>query len=121
MDKKQIFISEIEKAFNDIPQFTLSDDALTFFESLKICNGDGKRGKKFTDNGLIVLQFARENKDQYNNLFKSKDFEAAGIATKTASGAMRKLVSDGYFEKLGANPIVYALTEKGITVDLTEE
>jgi hypothetical protein len=34
---------------------------------------------------------------------------------------MRKLVSDGYCEKIGENPIVYSLTNKGIEVNLDAE
>jgi Mn-dependent DtxR family transcriptional regulator len=35
------------------------------------------------------------------------------------SGAMRKLVTDGYVEKVGESPVIYMLTEKGknITID----
>ena len=43
------------------------------------------------------------------------------ITSRTASGAMRKLVTDGYVEKMGENPVVYSLTDKGITIDLSAE
>lgn len=120
MAKKEIFIAEIEKAFNEIPQFTLSDDALTYFEALKA--GVSEKVKPaFTENGRLVLQFMKDNKDNFNNMFRAKDCEGAGVTSKTASGAMRKLVTDGYVEKLGANPVVYSLTSKGIEVDLSAE
>ena len=36
-----------------------------------------------------------------------------GMPSKKISGSMRKLVTDGFVEKIGANPVVYALTDKG--------
>ena len=35
------------------------------------------------------------------------------MTSKRVSGAMRKLVTDGYMEKLGQDPVVYGLTETG--------
>ena len=34
---------------------------------------------------------------------------------------MRKLVTDGYIEKMGDTPVIYALTEAGVAVDLNVE
>ena len=31
---------------------------------------------------------------------------------------MRKLVTDGYVEKVGQDPVVYTLTEKGINTEI---
>ena len=54
----------------------------------------------------------------YNNLFKAKEIgEGLGISSRTASGAMRKLVTDGYIEKVGATPVVYSLTTLGVETD----
>ena len=64
----------------------------------------------------------QENKETYNNLFKAKEVgEGMNITSRTASGAMRKLVTDGYVEKMGENPVVYSLTDKGMTIDLSAE
>ena len=63
----------------------------------------------------------QKNKDSYNNLFQSKTIgEAIGISSRTVSGAMRKLVTDGYVEKLGQNPVTYSLTNTGATVGFDE-
>lgn len=118
MSKKDIFISEIEECIVE-ERITLSEDALTYFSALKC--GDGVKEKQtFTDNGRMILQYMRDNKDKYGNLFKAKDIgEGLGISSRTASGAMRKLVSDAFIEKLGEAPVVYALTQSGEEVDLT--
>ena len=83
--------------------------------------GDSSK-PKFTENGKLVLQYMKDNKDNYNNLFKAKEIgEGLGISSRTASGAMRKLVTDGYIEKIGESPVVYSLTVAGIEVDLNVE
>ena len=43
--------------------------------------------------------------------------EALTASSRTVSGAMRKLVTDGYVDKVGADPVVYAITEKGKAVE----
>ena len=118
MTKKQIFVSEISELIKDHP---LSEDAMTYFNGLVVASDIGKA--KLTINGKIVLKFMQENKDTYNNLFKAKDIgEALGIASRTISGGFRKLVSDGYAEKIGeGTPVVYALTKKGDETNPDEE
>ena len=116
MSKKEKFIDEIGKLLMDAPENYLSEDALDFWNGLQ---ASGTDKPQFTDNGKIVLQYMRDNKDQYNNLFKAKDIgEGLGISSRTASGAMRKLVTDGYVEKIGNTPVVYALTNAGVTVEI---
>ena len=39
--------------------------------------------------------------------------DAIMVSSRTVSGAMRKLCSDGFVEKLGTNPAIYSITEKG--------
>ena len=34
---------------------------------------------------------------------------------------MRKLVTDGYIEKVGKDPVVYMITEKGKTIEIEGE
>ena len=35
------------------------------------------------------------------------------MTSRRVSGAIRKLVTDGYVEKVSQDPVIYALTEKG--------
>jgi Mn-dependent DtxR family transcriptional regulator len=52
--------------------------------------------------------------DDTKPLLKAKDIaEGLGISARTVSGAMRKLVTDNYVEKISTDPIIYSLTEKG--------
>ena len=49
----------------------------------------------------MILKYMQENAD---GLF---------ISSRTVSGSIRKLVTDGYVEKIGQDPVIYTLTEKG--------
>jgi len=114
--KKEKFIEEVTRLLEDSPEKYLSADALDFWNGLQVSGDSGK--PRFTENGKLVLAYMRENKEQYNNLFKAKELgEGLGISSRTASGAMRKLVTDGYAEKIGESPVVYALTELGVNTD----
>ena len=116
MSKKEKFIAEMERLINN--GLVLSDEAKTYFDAL--CQTADTEAPKFTENGLKVLTYIRENKDAYGNMFKSKDVgEGMQLSSRTVSGAFRKLVADGYVEKVGTNPVVYMLTTEGEQVDLT--
>lgn len=124
MSKKEKFIHEVIAAIDGLeektPERYFSEDALDFWNGLQM-SGDNSK-PKFTENGKLVLRYLKDNKDTYNNLFKAKDVgEGLGISSRTASGAMRKLVTDGYVEKVGADPVVYAITTAGIEVDVDAE
>jgi len=122
MTKKEKYIDEIKTlmeqalACQEMLFEGLSPDALDFWNGLN-ATGDTEK-PAFTENGKLVLKYMQANKEIYNNLFKAKDVgEGLCISSRTASGAARKLVNDGYVEKVGANPTIYSLTQKGIEVD----
>lgn len=124
MTKKDKFIELVkvmmENTYDMWDEVTKNEyaPALEYFNGLQA--GDDKAPKKmFTENGKLILNYMQENKDTVNNLFKAKDIgEGLGISSRTVSGAMRKLVTDGYCEKTGNSPTVYSITAKGIGVDL---
>lgn len=124
MTKKDKFIKIVEEEiFNRADIYAenypdIFEDAQIFFNVLK--NGADKEEKsKFTDTGKIVLAYIKENKDAHNNLFTAKDIaNEISLTSRSVSGAARKLVNDGYLEKLGESPVVYALTELGETINL---
>jgi len=124
MSKKEAFINEVSNIIQNQTGQKLKDifspDALDFWNGLQASGDSGK--PKFTENGKLVLKYMQENKDNYNNLFKAKDIgEGLGISSRTASGAMRKLVTDAFVEKIGESPTVYALTNAGINIDVDAE
>lgn len=122
MTKKEAFLKIVKTEIFDRPDIwaenypDIFSDAADYFNGLSVSGDNGK--PKFTENGKLVLKYMQDNKDTYNNLFKAKDIgEGMGISSRTASGAMRKLVTDGYVEKIGENPVVYALTQSGTDIN----
>lgn len=87
-------------------------DAFDFFEDLK--NNKTKTTKEITENGQKILSYMQENIEKMSNLFTSKEI-AEGLFTsgRSVAGSMRKLVTDGYVEKVGKDPVQYSLTEVG--------
>lgn len=116
--KKETFIMEVESILEN--GISLSEDAMTYFIALK--GSEDKEKPAFTENGKMVLVYLQENKNIYNNLFKAKEVgEGLNVTSRTVSGALRKLVTDGYVEKMGENPVVYSLTDKGASIDVNAE
>ena len=69
------------------------------------------RAQKMTKNGAAVLKFLQTRSDES---FTAKSLgEEMGSNSRSVSGAMRKLVTDGYVEKVSANPTSYRITEDG--------
>lgn len=76
-----------------------------------------KEKPMFTENGKLILKYMQENLDK--ELLKSKDIaEGLFISSRTVSGAIRKLVSDGFVEKVAADPAIYSITEKGKNIEI---
>jgi DNA-binding MarR family transcriptional regulator len=118
MSKKQEFIKMVEflleDAVIDEENFD-STSALEYFEAFKMIK-DSKK-EEITENGKNILLYMQKEVDNKNNLFSAKQIaEGLFSSSRAVSGAMRKLVSDGYVEKLSDSPIVYAITDKGRTI-----
>lgn len=122
MTKKQSFITMVEHLLQYPIEKTDDfsyEDAMTYFESLKASKE--KEKVAFTENGKKILIYMQEQKDNSNNLFKSKDIaDGLFMSSRSISGAMRKLVTDGYVEKIGETPASYSLTETGVNVAFSD-
>ena len=124
MNKKDMFIAMVERLVKlgeatnmfENGEYT---DAMAYFEAFK-SSVDTKSDKpKFTDNGKLILQYMRDNADATQNMFKAREIaEGIFISSKSVSGSMRKLVNDGFVEKIGQDPIIYAITEAGMQVEI---
>ena len=70
----------------------------------------------FTENGLAILEYL-QSCDATN--WKAKDIaDGMVISSRKISGAIRKLVSDGFVDKMGSSPVIYSLTTKGRDFDI---
>lgn len=119
MTSREIFIDVIDDLLRktDLVAFCGEDSqkVLEYFESLKAIPAK----PEITEKGLEILQAMQSEMDIRNNLFKASDIgEIIGKPAKAVSGSLRKLVTDGFVEKIGEKPIIYALTEKGKTFEV---
>ena len=117
MTKREAFIEIVEEIFSrpDIyaenypDTYDLADEYWNEFKAGKV-----KESKEITENGKKLLAWMQENVETKSNIFTSKEAaEALFTSGRSIAGSMRKLVSDGYVEKMGKNPVQYSLTEKG--------
>lgn len=121
MTNKEMFIQEIEELLADrcktFGEDGLSESARAYFEQLKAI--PEKEKAPFTENGAKVLIWMQENYSSYNNILKAKEIgDGLFCSSRTVSGAMRKLVTDGYVSKTAGTPICYSLTDLGMTVEV---
>lgn len=95
---------------------TMSDDVKVYIEALQ-CGKDNSEKPMFTDNGKLILQFLKDH--QETQLYKARDIaDGLAISSRSVSGAIRKLVTDGYVEKVGQDPVIYSITQKGIDIEI---
>jgi len=114
MAKKE-FIQEIGDLI-DNEDIQLSAEALEYFEELK---SKKTKSGEMTENGKKILDFIQRNYDKYNNILKAKDIgEGLGISGRSVSGSIRKLISDGFVEKVGKEPVSYGITDLGKTYQI---
>lgn len=113
MTKKERFIEMVNSLLASDPSIiTDNEEAMAYFETLKAVKEVKKQ--EITDNGKNIILFMQANEEKVSNLFYAKDIaEGMFISSRAVSGAMRKLVTDGYVDKLTESPIVYSITEKG--------
>lgn len=116
MTKKEKFIECIEDAFfSKVDVNELDPDIVLYWEALK---GKAEEDKPmFTDNGKLILQFLKDN--QSTPMWKARDIaEGLFISSRAVSGAIRKLVTDGFVEKVGQDPVIYSITDAGKNVEI---
>ena len=117
MTNKEIFIHTVEQLIAHSKDM-IPNEAIAYLNELK--NTQEKEKPMFTENGAKVLKWMQENYESYNNIIKAKEI-AEGLflpSSRTASGAIRKLITDKYVTKTAGTPVCYSLTELGKTVEV---
>ena len=102
------FLNALMEAAPDVVKEKMNDNVKAYIDALI-----DKKGEKpaLTDNGKMVLKYLQNAE---RGLYKAKDIaEGLFVASRNVSGAMRKLVADGFVEKMGESPVLYSITEKG--------
>jgi DNA-binding MarR family transcriptional regulator len=109
MTKKEKFINMVEDLVKELDLSEYQEE-MEFFNSLK----ETKEKAPITEKGLKILNYMKEHKEEYNNIFKAADIGAGlEISGKSVSGSIRKLVESNFVKKVGSNPSCYSLTEVG--------
>lgn len=120
MSKKQAFIDYVEELIvatneNRYP-VVMSEDARIYWEALKAKEETEK--PLFTEGGKAIIKWMQDNNKDIP-LVKSREIaEYLGVSSRGVAGSMRKLVSDGFVEKVSQDPIIYTLTKKGKNINL---
>ena len=116
MSKKQEFIKYVNELITAAPGVEPSEDAQLYWTAFCGLDESGEK-PMFTDNGKLILKFLQER--QETPMWKARDIaEGLFISSRAVSGAMRKLVTDGFVEKVGQDPVIYSLTENGKNIDI---
>lgn len=119
MSKKEKFIEAIEDAFfSKVDINELDPDIVSYWNALKGANEVEK--PTFTDNGKLIMKYLQDLPEDTPMMKAREIAEGLFISSRAVSGAMRKLVTDGFVEKVGQDPVMYALTEKGRNIEIEE-
>jgi len=121
MSKKQAFIDYVEELIDATNENShpveMSEDARIYWEALKAKEETEK--PLFTEGGKAIIKWMQDNKNDIP-LIKSREIaEHLGVSSRGVAGSMRKLVSDGFVEKVSQDPIIYTLTEKGKNINIS--
>lgn len=117
MSIKTEFINYIEE---NVKFETASDNVKNFWKAFCSETGSDVEKPLFTDNGKLILNYMIEHQVDMPLATAKAMGEGLGVSSRTISGGIRKLVTDGYVEKVSESPVVYSLTEKGKNTNIVD-
>ena len=120
MSKKIEFINYVKALMNSVEgdPIEMSNDAQAYWNAL--CGGSDDEKPMFTDNGKLIMKYLQELPIG-TPMMKAKEIaEGMFISSRAVSGAMRKLVTDGFVEKVGQDPVMYSLTDAGRNIKIED-
>ena len=108
------FVNALIEANPEVANKLMTDNVKMYLDILK---NEKKTDKPvLTDNGKVVLKYMQECGTP---MLKARDIaEGLFISSRGVGGALRKLVTDGFCEKVGQDPVIYALTEQGKNIEI---
>ena len=121
MSKKQEFIKFVEEIMDaaNVSEADMPENVKLYWDVLLVSSLEVDK-PLFTDNGKLIMKFLQDH--QETSMWKARDVaEGLFISSRAVSGAMRKLVTDGFVEKVGQDPVIYSITEKGKNIDIEKE
>ena len=119
MSKKNEFIKFVdEKLMSTLSDEEIPADVALYWKALKT-NPDLEK-PILTESGKEILEFFQSKPS--DSMWKARDIaEEMFISSRTVSGSIRKLVTDGFVEKVGQDPSVYTITNKGKEFKIDED
>lgn len=113
-----LWIDDLIKNQKDSSAVLMNANAKAYLDAIRgDCVADDNK-PTFTGNGKAILMYLQSVPE---GMYKARDIaEGMGIASKSVAGAIRKLITDGYVEKIGKDPVVYSITENGKNVNFEE-
>ena len=119
MSKKSEFIDYVKALISGQEEpIEPSEDAQAYWEAL--CGGSDSDKPTFTDNGKLIMEYLQSLPSDTPMMKAREIAEGMFISSRAVSGAMRKLVADGFVEKVGQDPVMYALTDAGKNIKIEE-
>ena len=120
MNRKQAFIDFVNDLIKNCKHpIEMDENAEFYWNYLK--NSDDKETENplFTENGKRLQICLQEHPEK--EAWKAREVaDELGISSRSIAGGMRKLVNDGFVEKLEENPAIYAITTKGKEINIEE-
>ena len=113
---REEFIKTVDLLIENTKEF--SEEALKFYENFKSVTEEAEK-PQLTENGKRILLFLKNSEKE---LWKSKELaDELQISSRSVSGSCRKLVTDGFVEKVSKDPVIYTLSSKGKEIIINEE
>lgn len=102
------FLNALIAAAPDVAEELMTDNVRSYIDAL---SDKTTEKPEITENGKLILKWLQSAPTAP---YKSKDIaEQLFVSSRTVSGGMRKLTTDGFVEKVGEAPVLYIITEKG--------
>lgn len=119
MKNKENFIKLVEYALSCMEVHPVLDGSITDEEyqaGLKFLQEFKEEEKeiKLTDNGKSIINHMKSTYMDKNKYTANSIGSEIFLSGRSVSGSIRKLVTEGFVEKIGVDPVTYALTQKGI-------
>ena len=108
MSVREQFVEYVE---NNLNVEEMPEDIKNYWLAFKTVEEVDK--PTFTEHGKMIMEFLQSHYD-IDTGFKARDIaDGLFVSSRVISGYMRKLVADGYVDKVNQNPVSYVLTNKG--------
>ena len=110
---KEKFIEFIDEIFKEKE---IPEEIITYWNEFK--NPKVINGSPLTKGGKHILMYLRTLPGDSFPIKTSQIAEALTITGRSVSGSIRKLVTDGYVEKITEEPVSYSLTDAGKNIPI---